>query len=215
MAKGASDSQRTKFKLEEKMKTNPKGRNENIVVQKMNDEVLLYDLSANKAISLNVTAALVWEMCDGKRRIFEIAQEISKKLKKSVTDEFVWYAIDQLKKENLLVNSDIIETEFEGLSRREVIRKIGITSMAAFPIVSSIIAPQAASAQSGCPAPIGVCLAPNTNLCPSGCVGSMVTFIGFPTSTDTSCMGTPNAPNTFTCTSMATVPFDSLITSVS
>ena len=126
----------------------PKGRQKNIVVQKLESEVLVYDLSANKAVCLNETSALVWQMCDGKTTVSEIAEKIVEKISQPVTDELVWLAIEQLKKENLLINSDDIESYFAGLSRREVIRKVGMASMVALPIISSITAPTSAQAQS-------------------------------------------------------------------
>ncbi len=87
-------------------------------------------------------------MCDGKKSIPQIAVKLSEKLHEPITEEFVWLAIDQLKKEDLLINVVDIKTEFDGLSRREVIRKIGFASMIALPVVSSLVAPKAANAQS-------------------------------------------------------------------
>jgi len=84
------------------MKMRPKSRTDNVVVQKMNEEVLVYDLDSNKAVCLNETSAIVWKLCDGKRTTSEIAEEVSEKLKKPVTTELIWLAIDQLKAENLL-----------------------------------------------------------------------------------------------------------------
>ena len=45
------------------MKMRPKSRTDNLVVQEMNDEVLVYDLDSNKAVCLNETAAIVWKSC--------------------------------------------------------------------------------------------------------------------------------------------------------
>lgn len=121
---------------------------ENIVVQELNGEVLIYDLGKNKAYCLNETSALVWQMCNGNKSIGEISQEISKKLKSPVTEDFVWLAIDQLKKDNLLANNEEIIPNFNGLSRREVIKKVGLGTMIALPVVASLVAPTAAMAQS-------------------------------------------------------------------
>jgi len=152
----------------------PQSRTDNIVVQKMNDEVLVYDLESNKAVCLNETVAIVWKLCDGKRTASEIAEEVSKKLKKPVRDELIWLAIDQLKAENLLSNGEAMETSFNGLSRREVVRKVGIASMVALPLVSSIVAPQATAAQSVCVA-VGTCILASTDIC-AGCLGSVLGF---------------------------------------
>jgi len=57
-------------------------------------------------------------------------------------------ALDQLKKENLIENKDEIVADFNGMSRREVIRKVGLASVVALPLISSLVAPMAVSAQS-------------------------------------------------------------------
>ena len=118
------------------MKMRPKSRTDNVVVQETNEEVLVYDLDSNEAVCLNETSAIVWKLCDGKRTTSEIAEEVRRQLKKPVTAELIWVAIDQLKREKLLSNGEVLETGFNGLTRREIVRKAGIASMVALPIVS-------------------------------------------------------------------------------
>lgn len=140
-------------------KNYPISRRENIVMQELENEVLLYDLTANKAFCLNVTSALVWQLCDGNHSVVEISRILSQKLNGTVSEDFVWLALEQLKREKLLTKNENLELNFNGLSRREVIRKVGLASMVALPIISSVIAPTATNAQSqGCvPNPIAVC----------------------------------------------------------
>ena len=169
------------------MNTYPQSVREDIVVQNLEDETLLYNLKTNKALCLNETSALIWEMCDGKTSSSAIAENLGERLKKPVAEELVWFAVDQLRKEDLLENADTVPIDFAGLSRREVIRKIGIGSMVALPIVSSIVAPNALSAQSNT-CHMGVCIQAGDNVCPAGC------NIAIPairhTSTDGTCTGT-------------------------
>ena len=126
----------------------PKTRNENIVVQEMENEILIYDLKENKAFCLNETSALIYQLCDGKRTVEEISKSISKKLNQPISEELIWLALDNFKKDNLLEENERFEIDFKGLNRRQVIKKIGLASMIALPIVSSIVAPNAAMAQS-------------------------------------------------------------------
>ena len=130
------------------MNNYPLIRIKDIVIQETGDEVLVYDTEENRAFCLNETSALVWQMCDGKTSISKMSADLSKKIGRTITEDFIWLAIDQLKKENLLVDADELQTNFKGLSRREVIRKVGLTSMVALPIVSSLVAPTATNAQS-------------------------------------------------------------------
>ncbi len=137
----------------------PIARKNNIVVQEVRKETLIYDLDEDKAYCLNETSALVWGLCDGKRTPIEISAEMSETLKTKISEDFVDLALDQLNKEGLFENG--IKNTFEGLSRRRAIRKIGMTSVAMLPAIGLIVAPRAAMAQS-C-AGIGT-LAPGTSL---------------------------------------------------
>ena len=141
-----------------------RSRTKNIVAQESNKETLIYDTESNKAFCLNDTSATIWKMCDGKTSVGKIAGKLSEKLDTPIKEEFIWLAIDQLKKENLLINSEEVKVDFKGLSRRQVIRKVGFASVIALPIVSSLVAPTAAEAQSCIPAgnPAG------SIACPSG-----------------------------------------------
>ncbi len=124
----------------------PKARKENLVIQELEGEVLIFDLSTNKAFSLNETSALIWRACDGNNEVSDITALIGKQLNSPVNDDFVWLALDKLKKEDLIENKDEVAIDYNGMSRREVIRKVGLASVVALPIVSSLVAPTAASA---------------------------------------------------------------------
>ena len=118
----------------------PTARKAGLVVQEVPDEVLVYDLDTNKAHCLNKTAAAVWRFCDGKSSVPEIAKFLSSEMGTKVDDDLVWLAIDQLNESSLLEAQ--AEPKFQGQSRRDAIRKIGIASMIALPIVASLVAPK-------------------------------------------------------------------------
>lgn len=123
-------------------------RKTGLVIQEVPEEVLVYDLDTNKAHCLNKTAALVWKSCDGTRSVSEIAVHVGSLAGESVTDDFVWLAIDQLNENDLLEKE--IKANFDGLSRRDVIKRIGLTSMIALPVIASLIAPPTALAVGSC-----------------------------------------------------------------
>ncbi len=119
----------------------PKGRKSSLVVQELNNEIMIYDITENKALCLNETSAIVWQACDGNNTISEITLILTEKLGKSANEDLVWLAIEQLKKENLIENSNELRSPFLGMSRRDVIKKVGLGTMIAFPIVASLTAP--------------------------------------------------------------------------
>jgi len=136
------------------MKNYPKSRHSNLVVQDFEKEVLIYDLNNNQAFCLNETSASIWAMCDGENSVSDISLSMSRKLNTKVPEEFVWLALDDLKKNRLLEKSEQFEIEFNRSSRREIIKKVGLTSMIALPLIASVIAPSAAMAQSGNAGPL-------------------------------------------------------------
>ena len=135
----------------------PLSRKDQLVVQEHDEEVLVYDLRSNKAFCLNATAALIWQACDGSREISEISNLVAKALDEPESEALVWLALDRLKKENLIEEEDQISARFNGLSRREVIKKFGIASMAALPVIASLVAPTSANAASSCMVVLGGC----------------------------------------------------------
>ena len=130
------------------MKTFPKSRKSNIVVQELDKELLIYDLSNNKAFCLNESLILVWQYADGRNSVTDISILLSRKLKTKVSEEFVQFGLDQLKKDNLLENGTEFEINFNGLNRRQIIKKIGFASMITLPLISSVIAPTSTMAAS-------------------------------------------------------------------
>lgn len=140
----------------------PIGRKNDIVTQEVKDELMIYDLQINRAFCLNLTSRTVWQFCNGKNTISDISKLMSKKLKTLISEDMVWLTLDQLQKENLLENNDELRINFGGLSRREMIRKVGVTSLAVLPLIVAVNAPQAINAAS-----TGICLN-DTDPCDDG-----------------------------------------------
>jgi hypothetical protein len=146
----------------------PVARNEGLVVQEMPEEVLVYDLNTNKAHCLNKSAAAVWKNCDGANSISDIAAILKNEFKTPVSEDFVWLAIDQLGKDDLLEQK--LTAPANGLSRREALRRVALASLVALPVVASLTAPSAAQAASVCQNPGAACTCSATN--PAGAPGS-------------------------------------------
>ena len=149
----------------------PIARQTGLVVQEMPDEVLVYDLNNNKAHCLNDSAAFVWRNCDGSNSAADIVREFESSSKGTVTEDFVWLAIDQLHDNGLLESS--VESRFAGQSRRDVLKKIGLASLVALPVIASLVTPQSvmAAASCSCSLPINCTTkpgCPNTANCNGG-----------------------------------------------
>ncbi len=136
----------------------PKIRTENLLEQNLEKETLIYDLAINKALKLNETSTIIYKACSENQTFDEL------KRKHKFTDEIIYFALDELKESNL-INDENYVSPFAGISRREVIKKVGLTSIVALPIITGLIAPKAVNAASSCPDPFS-----GIGLIPNGCV---------------------------------------------
>lgn len=151
------------------MKYYPVALQEDIVMQELENEILIYDLKTHRTFCLNQTSASVYKLCDGSKSVGEINSLINKKFNVNADEDLVWLTLKQLRQQNLIVGDKKIDDKFESMSRREVIRKIALTSVIALPLISSVVAPAAAAAASGvtCTQPGGGTACTTVANCPS------------------------------------------------
>ena len=149
----------------------PQLRTQRLVVDDLPDEVLVYDLDRHQAHCLNRTAALVWRSCDGQSTPAEIARRLTAELDAPCSEDFVLLALNQLEGQHLLEQAPEMPAQFAVLSRRQMVRRLGLAAAVAVPIVTSIVAPRAVEA-STCTPPGSPCS--GTIRCCSvlGCGGS-------------------------------------------
>jgi len=119
-----------------------------LLVRELSDEVVLYDKETSKAHCLNRTAAAVWKLCDGKSSVAEIARGLEQDLAVPRDEGLVWMALCQLNKSGLLQNEIPPPIKRDVLSRRELVRRMGIAATLALPIATSILVPTPAAAVS-------------------------------------------------------------------
>ena len=149
----------------------PMMRRQGLVIDDVLDEVLVYDLDRDKAHCLNHTAALIWRNCDGKTRPQEMARRLQIELDASCNEDLVWVALRQLATLNLLEEPVSLPRRFAGISRRQMIRNLGVAATVAVPLVTSIVAPTAAQAATCIPS--GQTCNPSKLCCsPLGCNGA-------------------------------------------
>jgi hypothetical protein len=119
-----------------------RARRDDLVVEKVGDETLIYDLRTHRAHCLNQTASIVWQLSDGKTGIDRILERIQAEVNPKATAEVVIYALDRLGKAKLLDRTR--EPSGSPVTRRQLVR----ASAVALPLITSLIAPTVAMAQS-------------------------------------------------------------------
>jgi hypothetical protein len=138
--------------------TPPRARTDELVIEELDDELLVYDLRTDAAHCLDPEAAAIWRACDGTASVADIAAATA------TTPEAVDHAIEQLSGRDLV----------EGIgdhSRREAVKLVLTAGAvgAALPIVKSIVAPT--PAQAGVPSclPNGAGCAIDDQCCSLNC----------------------------------------------
>jgi hypothetical protein len=140
----------------------PRARTDEIVVEELGDETLVYDKRRHRAHCLNRTAAAVWRACDGRRAPDELAVQVARELGAPVDESLIALALTQLAQAQLLIDAPAAATRTP--SRRQAMRALVLA-----PAVLSILVPRAAQAAS-CLRNGSLCLT-NAQCCSGRCGG--------------------------------------------
>jgi hypothetical protein len=124
----------------------PRARQNDILVEQVGDETIVYDGERHEAHSLNRSASLVWQHSDGDHSVPQLAELLGSELGIEPDDSLVEYALDRLANAHLLEGGAT-----ESLSRRDAVRRLTFAGAAAvaLPVVLSMVAPTEAMAASG------------------------------------------------------------------
>jgi hypothetical protein len=161
----------------------PKARHEQLIVKELPDELLIYDLKHDQAHCLNETAALVWKNCDGRKTVDQLRELMEDNAGSPVPEEMVWLALDQLGTFRLLDEAALKPAQFAGMTRRDLVRRVGMAAIA-LPVILSIVSPTAQAQASGI-APGGCCGSPGQ--CASGNCSQNPTCVGIPAPSTKAC----------------------------
>ncbi len=146
----------------------PRARQDELIVEELQDETLVYDLERHKARCLNRTAALVWRNCDGRTSVAEMVALLEEQSATPTDEAVVWMALDRLSRAHLLVEPVTLPADRAQYSRREMLRTLrrvaGISLL--LPVIESIVSPLAA-AQGSCV--VGCGGVPNCTPCSANC----------------------------------------------
>jgi hypothetical protein len=154
----------------------PRARAEEVVVTEFESEILVYDLLRHRAHDLNPTAALIWQHCDGRTTVWELAALRLDAGQAPLGEAVVWLSLRQLADAQLLDGATPLPADAPRYSRLQLLRAGLVSSAVVLPVVATILAPTVAHAQSCgglgdpcCPGGICNCIActcdPITNTC--------------------------------------------------
>lgn len=119
---------------------------EGLVTEQVGPELLVFNAGRNEAHSLNATAALVFDLCDGVTSREAMATEIARRSGLPEDGEIVDYALAELRDAGLV---EVDQPPPTSITRRSLLRRLGLTviTAAALPVVEMVAVPDAAQAQ--------------------------------------------------------------------
>lgn len=128
----------------------PGARRDGLLIEDLGDESVVYDTKRKEAHCLSPVAAAVFARCDGASSLAMIADQVTASRGEPLDVTEVAGAVAQLEERELLASGSL---EQDGRrTRREVLGKtaaVGAVAASA-PLITSIVAPTAALAASGC-----------------------------------------------------------------
>lgn len=124
----------------------PQLRKSGLLVRRIGEESVVYDLERHEAHCLNASAAAVLTRCDGQTDSREMVSQLRVALCADVDERWVRLALDGLEKACLLELVPSSDAAPKSADRREVLRRAGIGAVLLLPAVVSIVAPTPAEA---------------------------------------------------------------------
>ena len=123
-------------------------RQKKLIARWIGDELVLYEEETSTAHCLNRIAGEMWMACERQGSAVEVAEFLRPKWP-DIEEKVVWASLSQMATGGLL--EETTDQESISMSRRELIRKLGITTAAVLPIVvTSLLIPPPAAAASAC-----------------------------------------------------------------
>jgi hypothetical protein len=129
-------------------KLKPVARSEDLLIEEVGDELLVYDQLSNQAHCLGTLAARVWQACDGETSAEALASKLD------LDSDSVARALAELSDCKLLEGDGPLVVSNGGITRRDLgfrAAKVGAAA-AAVPLIVSIAAPVPAAAITPTPA---------------------------------------------------------------
>lgn len=117
-------------------KVRPLGRRDELIVEDLDGETVVYDLRTHRASCLNAVAALVWKRCDGTRTVAELANELAVNTGLPADSELVLLCLTRLRAAGLLERT----IDFVPVTRRQIIQRLSLraTLITLLPVITTV-----------------------------------------------------------------------------
>lgn len=126
----------------------PERLTQDLLIQHVGDETLIYDEGRHLAFCLNRLSSAVWQRCDGIYTPAQIATALETEMAQPVTEDDVLTALEQMQGNGLIKPAPTAAKEVAPVpaslfSRRELMTKLAVGTAVAAPFIAVIAAPPA------------------------------------------------------------------------
>ncbi len=144
----------------------PRALQDGVLATDLGDEVVLYDAKHHRGHCLNRSAAVVWRNLDGQQSLRDVVARLREEVDAAADENTVWLALQEFDQAELL-EGGLAQPLPGGVSRRDMLGRLGVGGALLVPAVLSVVAPpaQAQVSAQGC-APPDSCA---TFTCAGGC----------------------------------------------
>jgi hypothetical protein len=121
----------------------PQARQDELFIEPLGDELVVYDAKHHCAHRLNATAAWMWRHCDGRKTVAEARQMLADELQQPVDEELVWLSLETLDTAHLLSAPLQRPSGASDDSRRAMIQKMAVAGglMLLLPAITPLTSP--------------------------------------------------------------------------
>lgn len=114
----------------------PLARRDDLLIEELDGELVVYDLRAHQVSCLNPAAAVVWRLCDGARDASQLAAELAARTRLPNDPELALLCLSQLRSADLLMPSEPLPAVTRRRLMRRLALKAGLAAM--LPLVTSV-----------------------------------------------------------------------------
>jgi hypothetical protein len=152
-------------------------RTEALLVEELPDETVIYDTAGREAHCLNRVATFIWNHCDGRTSVAEIARLLRAELDQAADESTVRLIVERLEEVRLLGTRPARPTGTVRRSRRQAAKQLALMGLGGTVLTIAVPTPAAAaSICSGCATGHVWCITNstcygNSNACRNNCPG--------------------------------------------
>jgi D-alanyl-D-alanine dipeptidase len=97
-----------------------------LIVENLGNDLMIYDQKRNRAFCLHQNVTFIWQRCDRKTTVGELAAKLLHSAGATIDEKVVQFALQTLSQDGLPEPSTFEPVSPHGMTRLQVMQKIGV-----------------------------------------------------------------------------------------